>query len=249
MQGKCRTSRIETPQLSITFWLSVPCSSVLPLPFAFSRTGILLGITTMLVVGYCNAHTCALLLRAAGRTGHDSYEGVAEAIGGKPWKVFGEERSMNRPACMRQRARFTWLEGDVLYGELNASICIVCRSSPRSRCSFCCLARCAATLLCCTTPAFVPSTSCGWAHRQVRLKRLLQGVVCLCCARQYACRRVQRGSRAPSDALLHPYPQAGCWRPTGASSSYCWPSSWCFRCVVSDACDRCECSPRLRCSE
>lgn len=63
------------------------CSSVLPLPFAFSRTGILLGLVTMLVVGFCNAHTCMLLLRAAGSTGHDSYEGVAEAIGGRTWKV------------------------------------------------------------------------------------------------------------------------------------------------------------------
>lgn len=63
------------------------CSSVLPLPFAFSRAGVVLGIATMLVVGFCNAHTCALLLKAAGTTGHDSYEGVAEAIGGKPWKA------------------------------------------------------------------------------------------------------------------------------------------------------------------
>lgn len=60
---------------------------MLPLPFAFSRTGILLGLVTMVIVGFCNAHTCMLLLRAAGSTGHDSYEGVAETIGGRPWKV------------------------------------------------------------------------------------------------------------------------------------------------------------------
>lgn len=69
-------------------------SSVLPLPFAFSRTGILLGLVTMLVVGFCNAHTCMLLLRAAGSTGHDSYEGVAEAIGGRTWKVRAAVRHM-----------------------------------------------------------------------------------------------------------------------------------------------------------
>ena len=71
---------------------SIPCSSVLPLPFAFSRTGILLGLVTMLVVGFCNAHTC-MLLRAAGSTGHDSYEGVAEAIGGRRWKVMPAMRA------------------------------------------------------------------------------------------------------------------------------------------------------------
>lgn len=65
---------------------------MLPLPFAFSRTGILLGLMTMVVVGFCNAHTCVLLLRAAGSTGHDSYEGVAEAIGGKAWKVYAGSR-------------------------------------------------------------------------------------------------------------------------------------------------------------
>ena len=64
------------------------CSSVLPVPFAFSRMGVLLGIVTMAVVAYSNSLTSVLLLRAAGLTGHDSYEGVAYAIGGKGWKVY-----------------------------------------------------------------------------------------------------------------------------------------------------------------
>ncbi len=63
------------------------CSSVLPVPFAFSRMGVLLGIITMAVVAYSNSLTSVLLLRAAGLTGHDSYEGVAYAIGGKYWKA------------------------------------------------------------------------------------------------------------------------------------------------------------------
>lgn len=48
---------------------------------------MLLGIVTMAVVAYSNSLTSVLLLRAAGLTGHDSYEGVAYAIGGKYWKV------------------------------------------------------------------------------------------------------------------------------------------------------------------
>lgn len=49
--------------------------------------GVLLGIVTMAVVAYSNSLTSVLLLRAAGLTGHDTYEGVAYAIGGKYWKV------------------------------------------------------------------------------------------------------------------------------------------------------------------
>ena len=63
------------------------CSSVLPVPFAISRTGVLMGLLTMLVVAYSNALTSILLLRAAGKTGHDTYEGVAEAAGGPLLKV------------------------------------------------------------------------------------------------------------------------------------------------------------------
>ena len=63
------------------------CSSLLPVPYAFSKTGVLLGILVMLVVAGSNCMTSLLLLKAAGKTGHDSYEGVALAIGGQKWKV------------------------------------------------------------------------------------------------------------------------------------------------------------------
>ncbi len=65
----------------------MPRSSVLPVPFAFSRMGILLGVLTMGVVSVSNSVTSVLLLRAAALTGHASYEGVAHAVGGPTWKV------------------------------------------------------------------------------------------------------------------------------------------------------------------
>ncbi|KAK9817843.1 hypothetical protein WJX72_002950 [[Myrmecia] bisecta] len=71
----------------ITLTLGILGSSVLPVPFAFSRTGVLLGMLTAVVVASANCHTSVLVLRAAGKTGHDSYEGVAEAVGGRRLKV------------------------------------------------------------------------------------------------------------------------------------------------------------------
>ena len=82
------------------------CSSVLPVPFAFSRMGVLLGIITMAVVAYSNSLTSVLLLRAAGLTGHDSYEGVAYAIGGKYWKVLHAAHIMPAPPLHARNARF-----------------------------------------------------------------------------------------------------------------------------------------------
>lgn len=60
---------------------------MLPVPFAFSRMGVLLGVLTMAVVAYSNSLTSVLLLRLAGLTGHDSYEGVAQVVGGRAWKA------------------------------------------------------------------------------------------------------------------------------------------------------------------
>ena len=72
----------------ILFDMPVPsCSSVLPLPFAFARMGVLPGVVTALVVAYANTLTSTLLLRAAARTGCYSYEGIAEAVGGRGCKV------------------------------------------------------------------------------------------------------------------------------------------------------------------
>jgi Transmembrane amino acid transporter protein len=75
------------------------CSSTLPIPFAFSRLGLLLGISTMALVASCNAISSHVLLRAAGKFHHDSYEGVAEAAGGRTLKVRGP--SLIYPAYIR----------------------------------------------------------------------------------------------------------------------------------------------------
>lgn len=46
-----------------------------------------MGLLTMLVVAYSNALTSILLLKASGKTGHDTYEGVAQAAGGPVLKA------------------------------------------------------------------------------------------------------------------------------------------------------------------
>lgn len=63
------------------------CSSVLPLPYAFSRLGILPGLGIMLAVAGANALAGTLLLRAAGALRMHSFEGLAEAVGGRSWRV------------------------------------------------------------------------------------------------------------------------------------------------------------------
>lgn len=80
----CSSKRVQ--QLKF-FKSGIHCSSVLPIPYAFSRLGVLYGLLTQLVVAICNATASVLLLDAASEVGHSSYEGVAEAIGGKTWKL------------------------------------------------------------------------------------------------------------------------------------------------------------------
>ncbi|KAI8464659.1 MAG: transmembrane amino acid transporter protein-domain-containing protein [Monoraphidium minutum] len=70
-----------------TLTLGVLGSSVLPLPFAISKTGILLGCTTMVVVAWTNVATSCMLIRASARTGRLTYEGLAEWAGGRSWRV------------------------------------------------------------------------------------------------------------------------------------------------------------------
>lgn len=60
---------------------------MLPLPFVFSRLGVVPGLGVMLAVSLGNAVAGTLLLRAAGAVGRPSYEGLAEAVGGRTWKV------------------------------------------------------------------------------------------------------------------------------------------------------------------
>ncbi|KAK9868672.1 hypothetical protein WJX84_002712 [Apatococcus fuscideae] len=70
-----------------TLTLSILGSSVLPIPFAFSKMGVLVGLLTMAIVAGSNCLTSNLLLGAAFKTGNASYEGIAEAAGGRRWKA------------------------------------------------------------------------------------------------------------------------------------------------------------------
>ncbi|KAK9867720.1 hypothetical protein WJX84_002234 [Apatococcus fuscideae] len=55
-----------------TLTLSILGSSVLPIPFAFSKMGVLVGVLTMGIVASANCLTSTLLLRAALKTGHSA---------------------------------------------------------------------------------------------------------------------------------------------------------------------------------
>ncbi len=68
---------------SVTLTLGILGSSVLPIAYSFSRTGVLSGLCAALVVALANALSCTLLLRAAAATQQHTYEGVAEAAGGR----------------------------------------------------------------------------------------------------------------------------------------------------------------------
>jgi hypothetical protein len=102
---------------------SVFCSCVLVLPYAFSQTGVLLGILTCLVVAYCNILTCKLLLRTADKTGHDSYEGIAEALGGRVWKVGGPRDK--QVCCYPERLLDAWPQNQLPQPALHQRIQIV----------------------------------------------------------------------------------------------------------------------------
>ena len=84
--GRARLARGKLPR-AVSDSGAPPRSSVLPVPFAFARMGVLPGVVTALVVAYANTLTSTLLLRAAAHTGCYSYEGIAEAVGGRVWKV------------------------------------------------------------------------------------------------------------------------------------------------------------------
>lgn len=68
--------------------LAVPfCSSVLSIPYAWSRLGVLCGLLTQIVVAICNATASVLLLKTASKVERTTYEDVAEAVGGPSWKL------------------------------------------------------------------------------------------------------------------------------------------------------------------
>jgi hypothetical protein len=70
---------------------------VLPIPFALSKTGLLVGCLVMLVVAAANDATSCYLIRAAAATGKPTYEALAEWAGGKPWKVGTAQQRQQRP--------------------------------------------------------------------------------------------------------------------------------------------------------
>ena len=65
----------------------MPCSSVLSIPYAWSRLGVLCGLLTQIVVALCNAVASVLLLRTAAKVKQSTYENVAEAVGGPIWRI------------------------------------------------------------------------------------------------------------------------------------------------------------------
>lgn len=72
---------------AVTLTLGILGSSVLPVPYAYSRSSVAAGLLVAFVVAAFNSYTGTLLLRAAAHLQEVSYEGVAEAVGGRAWKV------------------------------------------------------------------------------------------------------------------------------------------------------------------
>lgn len=88
-----------------TFNLAIMGSSVLPMPYAISKTGVLVGMLTMLLVALCNDYTTCLTISAAYTTGLDSFEALAEWAGGRHWKVSRQPRAAGRqPAAAVSRS-------------------------------------------------------------------------------------------------------------------------------------------------
>jgi hypothetical protein len=90
--GWGRPPRPETPgralaSATVTLTLAILGSSVLPVPYAVSRLGVLPGLGIMLAVGLGNSLAGTLLLRSAAALDRHTYEGLAHAVGGPSWKV------------------------------------------------------------------------------------------------------------------------------------------------------------------
>eukprot|EP00882_Tetradesmus_deserticola_P022019 GHRQ01023895.1.p2 GENE.GHRQ01023895.1~~GHRQ01023895.1.p2 ORF type:complete len:118 (+),score=49.74 GHRQ01023895.1:1123-1476(+) len=86
-RGTGDTQRRACFSACITLTLGVLGSSILPIPFAISKTGVLVGVLTMLLVAWANDATSCMLIRAAAATGKPTYEALAEWAGGRPWRV------------------------------------------------------------------------------------------------------------------------------------------------------------------
>jgi len=57
------------------------------MPYAISRSGVVVGLVIMMLVAACNTFTTLLMVSSAYETGLDSYESLALWAGGQGWKV------------------------------------------------------------------------------------------------------------------------------------------------------------------
>lgn len=65
-------------------------SSILPIPYCFARAGIIPGLILAVLVAYANALTARLLIDAAHRLNHDSYDALATAIAGRAGRIVAQ---------------------------------------------------------------------------------------------------------------------------------------------------------------
>ncbi|KAG2499638.1 hypothetical protein HYH03_002577 [Edaphochlamys debaryana] len=72
----------------VTLTLGVLGSTVLPVPYAFSKTGVAAGAVTMGLVAAANDATCCMMVRSAAHTGFTTYEQLAGWAGGPKARVF-----------------------------------------------------------------------------------------------------------------------------------------------------------------
>lgn len=93
------TSRRAFWSAFCTFNLAIMGGSVLPMPYAMSKTGVLVGMLTMVLVALCNDYTTCLTISAAYTTGLDSFEALAHWAGGPQWKVGGHISPQNDVSC------------------------------------------------------------------------------------------------------------------------------------------------------
>lgn len=66
----------------LTLSLSILGSSVLPVPFAWSRAGVVPGALVAAAVAFANAAACRWLADAAAATGHTAFDALARDVGG-----------------------------------------------------------------------------------------------------------------------------------------------------------------------
>jgi amino acid permease len=76
-EGESPSSAFRSAVSTLT--LSILGSSVLPLPFCFSRLGVFPGLGVALIIALANAYTGIVLIRAAGHLKKRTYEGTVAA--------------------------------------------------------------------------------------------------------------------------------------------------------------------------